>query len=1095
MNTLPFHHFLVVIWNVATQLNWSMPFVAATLVGSLCLMVLQIIAMVMLQQQTSFTGYPVAMLFVGASAGLPFALSWFMAQIVVGLSVQFMQENPEHTSADFQDGADVPQVLVDGKESGTAGGRRAANPLTVTDWGVSGKHTAPSPSSHKKSMSRQGSLLSPLGEAGTPKASQLRSETQAWVQWVNEHALGITRMYAVVLWLLWAVQIWSFFTFAGGCVDTLRDSRALRNETLPLGVDLRFTCMAVNDNANLDPAGRNALTGQLWQLIINSVVLLSMWCMPPKAPFVPHPLLKVGVLCFSVSIYAVLSYAALFRPTYAARGTTVEVLIVFAERVLSCIFAVLGVLVAFPPLTFFFPPEQEEEDEEEEEPKDAASAEAGTKNTTGNPEAKRQEFLRVSKRAMEALNPAERGVCSNICSWCCAGLLLLLLIIFAGRAMMPLSGGTFILEWVELGGEATTRLSLYELFLPMCVVSPMLWVLFRRVMLTMVRVHELVHTVYATRHFLSWLSRFVVSPCCEMTCFTCCCCYCCCPEARDSACRRNCGCASCGQCWKHSPFVECLRDPTQDIARPKREQAPSAPGAAKPSQTVTSVATAGKLRYRSRGSPQGTELAGRGDMKAGAAAPQAPPASESTLDGTFLTDEEPALILKLLREGLSESDVLAGVTCKHKRSSALTMGLKGLGAEARRGQPATDTAAAIECLDNLAVVDLEDDDQFVNLLQALLPPNMPLWTGPPTGTRGAKPTPMRKGKTLRQQKSTKSLVLGIRARDSTEIVWVPVAVWVACLIIMLIPGFLRLVLHQSFWHGGTALEGDDAATATSFSVTRLTLMMLLGLVYCIVGVYRLKSALRILHRIRTIVYAAVSLEVHAGEWNLPYEARGAAQWSARLLFASRFITAQFSGSVSGFIGGFMVGTVLAAAALAIFILIGLDFPSALSHPEMYCCAAVVVLYAVTGMYMLWQLVQTDGIIYTSIRDVSVLSARGGVVDTYRLLLRDYSRSLAATSPSSAGARQQGGPHRLGQESPAEVARRDASSFAQLLAMTWQQRYPGVQITFLEGAEWSKITISKSSITALITGGIVSGLTAGARALESVISSGALNSHT
>jgi len=51
----------------------------------------------------------------------------------------------------------------------------------------------------------------------------------------------------------------------------------------------------------------------------------------------------------------------------------------------------------------------------------------------------------------------------------------------------------------------------------------------------------------------------------------------------------------------------------------------------------------------------------------------------------------------------------------------------------------------------------------------------------------------------------------------------------------------------------------------------------------------------------------------------------------------------------------------------------------------------------------------------------------------------------------------------------------SASFAQLLAITWQQRYPGIQILLVEGLEASRVTLSKASFRALVVGAAVSGV--------------------
>jgi hypothetical protein len=383
--------------------------------------------------------------------------------------------------------------------------------------------------------------------------------------------------------------------------------------------------------------------------------------------------------------------------------------------------------------------------------------------------------------------------------------------------------------------------------------------------------------------------------------------------------------------------------------------------------------------------------------------------------------------------------------------------------------------AAANGLANLSVVNLHNDKQYLALLKSLMPDSARVYLHKPDGVDAGVGgehlnSTERRGRTDSasgddcDEHSQSDFDVG----DRPEIAWLPIAVWVSSVGCMLAAPLWRVVWGDNFFH--YPVENMDPVALT-FVQTRFVLLFLLTILYGLKGAVSLRKTLQLLYRIRRVVEAAVSVDIHVNEWQLPYSVEGAAEWSARLLFASRFVSAQFTGPVAGFVFAWLLGSLIAAVGLAILVLASVDWPHALTAVEFYAFCAVLFVYVLQGLAMLWQLLQTDDIIFGSIRDVSVLSVRGSVVNTYRSLMSEYTNSVGSLRSGGEAAPP---PSLRGEKDPAILEHLRAASFAQLLAMTWQQRYSGVQIMAIEGLPFSRITISKASFRALVVGAIVSG---------------------
>ena len=1085
IEALPFRAVFILLWNLlASSPLWAMYLTMCMTAMSLVAMVLQVVAMGMVNGDSQNTaGYWV--FYIGSFGSPLFEAAWLLTQFLLGLAAEHVIATVRPARA-REDAAQLARVSASPAAGGRSGGVR--NPLDapgtsstalfpqldLKNTRANGSVSSRASSASKGSSRRGQPISSPTAASaralvtsavGADTVTLSASQSAAFSQ-LLDHKDSITAGFSVMLWLAWAVHISGLYVYSHACAGFANESEGVVSSATA------FNCLELENIGDLSdhPVQRFAMVGQLLHALASCVMLLTLWAMPPKAPFTPHGMLKWGVLGFATVTFTQLAFAVLYSNESTSNKSWGETLAMFGIRVMSSIFAVLAV-VALPPLSYLL--SDNEEDEDDSKMKNLRLSAGRTPQD--------EYRARVSEQAMARLQEKQLNTCMHCSKWTMAVGLFTYMLVFVLFALLPLTGGTFALSWGRLGFFSGTGLSVYEVLLPLAIVSPLMLTIARSMFMALMSIHELCHRVHSSRAVYSWLAEYCLGCCCEVMCFACCCCYACCREERERVIRGKFNCPDFNEAWHSSPFLQCFGCAAAAAPAGAAEEhvpilggQPSTRSTAAPAGTAQSQATLRKPQAQ----PSGSDADQPAPVAAAAGTPGSP---------VFVTEEEPTRVLKLLREGLSESDVLAGVTEKPKRGHLVRSSLQGLASKARASAGAGASAAAqreaamqeaANGLSNLSVVDLLNDDQYHSLLKALLPEGATVYKGAPTAGEQrpgrALPTRRRKAASTPEaadMQATRSIV----AADRSQIAWMPYSVWGFAVGCVLVPPLGRAMAGDPFFHYGNRSISHDANT---FAETRFVLMLLLLMAYGARGAYSLRQTLRLLHRIRRVVEAAVSLDIHAMEWNFPYDMHGAAEWSARLLFASRFVGAQFTGPTAGFLSAWLLGTLLSAATLAILVLVGADWPHALDSPEFYAFGAVLVVYVGVGLFMLWQLLQTDDIIFGSIRDVSVLSARGGVVNTYRSLMAEYANSAVAMRSSGAAAGGSTPP-------PRDPRREDslrAASFAQLLSITWQQRYPGIQILVIEGLEASRVTLSKASFRALVAGASVSGVSAVGRLL-------------
>jgi len=1098
IEALPFPAVFILVWNLlAASPLWAMYLTMCITAMSVVTMVLQIVAMGIVQNNPFDTaGY---WIFYFGSFGSPlFEVAWLLTQFLIGLAAEHVVTKVRPAAAREEAALQASRAAASKAPAASASSRQAKqqvrNPLDASSLfpQLDLKRSNLSVSSQASDASSRGmSQRGSTRDVSSPRNATALVSTAVGASSVTldgkqstafedllRHKDSITAAFSILLWFAWAVHISGLYVYSHACASITQESEGEGVLTAATA----FNCLDLDQTGDLlsNSASRFAMVGQLLHALASCGMLVTLWAMPPQAPFTAHGILKWGVLGFAAVTFTQLAFAVAESSESTSSKSWGQTLAMFSIRIMSCVFAVLAV-VPLPPLTYLF---SESEEEEGDSKLKHMQLSAGR---TPQDEFRR----RVSDQAMARLQEKQMNSCMQCSRWSMAVGLLGYMFVFVVYALLPLTGGTFVMSWGRLGFFAGTGISVYEVLLPLIIVSPLMLTIVRTMFLALISIHELCHRVHSSRAVYAWLAEYCLGCCCEVLCFVSCCCYACCREERERVVRGRFNCPDVREAWRNSPFLECFgcfsTERKDDEQLPILSSAPSARSTASPEGHAQ-----GKVTQRKSLSVQGGVDA---DQVSPSVAPSAGGGAAGSASPMFITEEEPTHVLKLLREGLSESDVLAGVTEKPQRGQIVRGRLQGLASKARGGGTAAGAGAgsareeqeamreAANGLSNLSVVDLLNDDQYHNLLKALLPEGAVVYKGAPTEHEQH---PDRARPTLRRKASAKSSAKApptssIVAADRSQISWLPYSVWGVAFSCMLITPLYRAMNGDEFFYYSSAKPDRDAQT---FAQTRFTLMVLLLLCYCARGAYSLRQTLRLLHRIRRVVEAAVSLDIHALEWNFPYDMHGAAEWSARLLFASRFVGAQFTGPTAGFVSAWLLGSILSAATLAILVLAGADWPHALSAPEFYAFAGVLVLYVGTGLFMLWQLLQTDDIIFGSIRDVSVLSARGGVVNTYRGLMAEYASSTQLGPGAAQGGRSAVRHSSPTNRDPAREESLRAASFAQLLSITWQQRYPGIQILAIEGLEASRVTLSKASFRALIAGASVSGISAVGRLLYS-----------
>lgn len=275
---------------------------------------------------------------------------------------------------------------------------------------------------------------------------------------------------------------------------------------------------------------------------------------------------------------------------------------------------------------------------------------------------------------------------------------------------------------------------------------------------------------------------------------------------------------------------------------------------------------------------------------------------------------------------------------------------------------------------------------------------------------------------------------------------------------------------------------------------------------------QLTEAVRMLQYLRTLT--ARLLDVHAlvAHAGFPDNDAAVAAWSARLVFVQHMVKRQLSDTG---VGAFVVGLALSAVLLplleACIVFVdcfrtgqaaGSCMTFSVLDPNTWQISLVAGVYVLLAMYMLSTVIAIDQATRASIFAAGKLAARRRTAVEYsalvQALLADGEVDTASSMSAIRAAALASPGHTRGFSSPGSetgefAAQLDTAalarlSYAEVTALMWQVNYKGVRIALL-GSKFrlGTVTLSQTTLTAVIASAAVSVLTTCAHALYAALS--------